>query len=127
MRIAGARLRDGTMAWLDAGDLNVGLLDEARAEIGGAVVTGNVYVAPEQVLAAPDHVDGVLIATRSIDRTDGDCGRLPGADLPVLGQRALTGTVRGMIVALDPVRRRVTIAGPDGESIESSVDDIVVG
>ena len=120
------RLHDGTMAWLDAGDLAVELRGEATAEIEGALVHGEIYIAPEQMVTKPAGVAGVVIGTRPISLMEEDCAALPGADLPALGQPVRVGAVHGVIGALDPVGRRMTVVGRDGVATEFSVDDIDV-
>lgn len=114
MKIAGVRLLDGRVVWLDAGHTAVAPLDHVTAWMDGSTSQGEVFLAPHQMLTAPEHIDGML--TRVIPRSpvEAECDRLPGAELPALAQRVAWDGMPAGVVALDPVGRRVTIVLVDG-------------
>jgi hypothetical protein len=127
VRIAGVRLIGGSAVWLDAGDLSAAPLDRATVRIDGSIRAGEVFVAPEQVLSPPDRVDGLLVESHAPQAGDEDCDYLPGAELPTLGQAVQWGSIRGTVVALDPVEDRVTIEHSGDTQMVISLGDISGG
>lgn len=115
MRVAGIRLPDDRVMWLDAGEHELAPLDRVRARAAGEDVAGIVFVAPEQVLQPPVEVAGTITDVAPRPRPDPGCDDLPGADLPPLGTRFEAGGVVGMVVRLDPVGRTVTVRPDEGE------------
>lgn len=109
MSIAGVRLDDGRLVWVDAGELELQPLDQVVVEFDGREYQGQVMIAPE-ALIRPVQPTGRIAGISPRDSADTDCSDLPGADMPPLGTR-----VAGEIVmAVDAVKRTITVEGTDG-------------
>lgn len=127
MRIVGVRLNTGRAVWLDAGELSVTPLDRATAQVDGSNQEGEVFVAPHQVWAPPERIDGLLLASQPPVLADDDCDHIPGAELPALGQAVQWGDIHGVVVELDPVEKLVTIAHQGDERTVVPLSDISGG
>ncbi|GAC1463051.1 MAG: hypothetical protein NVS2B16_11240 [Chloroflexota bacterium] len=124
MRIAGVRLLDGTVLWADAGDLPVAPLDTVDVTTDDGMVAGTVFVAPEQFLRPPPHVEGVVVRRHpcGVDPAGWDADVYTG--MPALGSTARTADLAGTVVGCDAVRGRVTLRAYDEET-EVAVDAIL--
>lgn len=122
MRVAGVRLPNGGAVWVDAGSLEAAPLDVAVVQIGGTQAEGEVFVAPGQLLAGAQAVDGVLLSAHRPMVPDAGCQELPGADLPALGTEMSRGDTSGVVTAVDAVNRTVTITSADGREITEPAD-----
>lgn len=120
------RLSDGSALWVDAGELSVSALDEAIVRLNGGDRTGLVFVTPEQMLRAPEPIEGEIVGVRPREEEPEECRELPGSDMPPLGSSVEIGGAPGKVTALDPVRRRVTVRTPDGGALEVAVEEIAL-
>ena len=114
MRIAGVRLDDGRMVWLDAAEVEVVPLSWVKVRLVDGDRDGDVFVTPDEFLNTPAHLDGIVVESRPPHSPDPDCSYLPGSEFPALGETVRRGEFEGMIVALDPVQQQVTIAPASG-------------
>jgi hypothetical protein len=121
------RLEDGLVVWLDAGDFSIAPLGHVTAHLAAGDEEGQVFVTPEQILSPPTRIDGVIIHYYSPVQSDQVCTDLPGSEFPTLGETVRRGDVSGIVIALDPVERRVTIAPEDAAPLVVSLDDIPSG
>jgi len=122
MKIAGIRLPDGSALWVEAGEMLVAPLDEARVRLTDAEATGTVFVAPEQMISPPQRTDGMMVEVRQREAPEEECGNLPGSDMPYLGSRIRVGALTGTVTAIDAMRRLATVTSLNGGSMEISVD-----
>jgi hypothetical protein len=124
VRVAGVRLADGRMVWLDAGDLALVPLSQVKVRLPGGDEPGEVFVSPAELLSPPSHIDGLLIEAHDPRRPEGDCSELPGSEFPALGETVRRAGGEGTVVALDPAERRITIAhGADALTVVM-LDDV---
>lgn len=113
------RLTTGHMVWLDAGAVELALLDAVRGTTTeGEDVAGTVFVEPEQLLQAPGRIDGEITEVIPRNPADPECNDLPGADLPFLGAQWEDASLSGTVVRLDPVNRSITVRSADGSDVE---------
>jgi hypothetical protein len=124
VRIAGVRLSDGRLVWLDAGVHDIQPLDLVTAQLAAGEAEGLVYVTPEALVSPPPHIEGLVIDCRPRARSDQDCNKLPGAEFPALGESVRSGDIAGTVIALDPVNQRMTIGHGDGETSVVSLDTL---
>jgi hypothetical protein len=124
VRIAGVRLQDGSVVWLDAGSHGIRQLDRAIVRLAAGEVEGAVFVTPEAMLSPPPRVDGLVVKSWTSSPPDRDCNFLPGSEFPVLGERVRSGDLEGTVVALDPVERRVTFAHGTDETSVVPLEDL---
>jgi hypothetical protein len=118
VRIAGVRLPDGRAVWLDAGGLPVSPLDRVVAEVEGAEATGEVFVAPDQLLTSLPP-DGSISRVLPPKPDALDCSGLPGASMPPLGTRVSTAEGSGTVIGVDAVHGTVTVQREDGTTVVS--------
>lgn len=110
MRIAGVRLENSRVVWVDAGDLDIDPLDDVVVAVDGGESRGMVIVAPDALLR-PTEAEGWVVHVAPGRPDEDDCGDLPGADMPPLGSQR----DGGMVVSIDAVKRQVMVEMPDGE------------
>jgi hypothetical protein len=116
MRIAGVRMADGRLVWVDAGDLDIEPLDDVDMVVDRDALSGTVTVAPQSLLRPVETV-GQIVHTSSPGRGQSECSELPGADMPALG----SGWGDGTVVAVDAVNRTATVEMADGSRADIDV------
>lgn len=126
MRTAGVRLRDGRALWVDAADRAMSPLDEAIVRLHDGDCTGYVFVTPEQLLRAPEPIEGLIVAVWRRGEDPQECLDLPGSDMPPLGSQVEIGGARGTVNALDPVGRTVRVTRPHDDPLEAAAEEIVL-
>jgi hypothetical protein len=118
MSVAGVRLTDGRLVWVEAGEEVLSPLDRVVVDLDGAEERGRVMVTLGQLLR-PVLPSGRLLRMELDGVPDSDCEDLPGADMPPLG-----GPLEnGVVIAIDAVNHTVTIETADGERRTSVVSD----
>lgn len=124
MKVIGVWLDVRRMIWADAGELEPALSDRVVVRLPEGELSGRVHVAAAQWLAPPGAVDGIVttVERQTVARVEED---IPGADMPPLGTRARVGGVEGLVTAIDPVHRLVTVTPETGEPVTALVTDLL--
>lgn len=117
MRVAGVRLPDGRAVWADARTHQISALDEAVVRLPEGELVGSVFVTPEQFIEPPQRVDAAVVEVRARALPAETCGDLPGSDLPYLGSTVRLNGIQARVMAVDPVKRTVTVTGEDGTEV----------
>ncbi|MGI8824111.1 MAG: hypothetical protein ACR2JC_00415 [Chloroflexota bacterium] len=124
MTIVGVRLSDGGALWADTNGHSVSLLDRVQIDTTRGVVEGVTFALPEQLLNPPREACGEVIAVFVRERRSVDCLSLPGADVVALGTYATNAAGSGRVVAIDAVRRLVTIRIAGGREMMVDADTV---
>ncbi len=111
------------MVWLDADEAGIVPLSRVSVRLVDGDTHGEVFVTPEEFLTPPAHLDGIVVESRPPLPPDPDCAYLPGSEFPALGEMVQQGEVEGIVVALDPVQRQVTISAENGSPTLVPWDD----
>jgi hypothetical protein len=102
------------MVWADAAGVPAEPLDRVLLVVKDAEQEGIIVVAPDQWVAAPVETNAIIKAVER--REPKDDGSLPGADMPGLGTHLRSEEVEGVVTAIDPVARTVTMTSDGGGS-----------
>jgi hypothetical protein len=113
VRIAGVRTAEGRAYWVDSGEIRVEPLDAVVVCTPDGEVEGEVFVAPEALVGTSPECEGTVVQVRARRYSEGECGNLPGADMPPLGSTMNGGTVIGV----DSVNRTVIIRDAVGDEV----------
>jgi hypothetical protein len=125
MRIAGIRLDPERTVWVDAGSHTVSLLDEALVVLSDGKALGSVIVTPEQLLIAPEQIDGAIKELRPVSAREEPCSNLPGSDVPYLGSQIGLPASAGIVVRVNAVARTATVRQQNGELVELPSSELV--
>lgn len=113
MSAVGVVLSDCRLVWVDT-DVPVAAFEPVLVYLPEGERDGIVVVATGQLLTSCPGTVGRLVARRSSTLEDHDCDDLPAADLPPLGATIDVAGTPGVVIAVDPVRRTVTISPGHG-------------
>jgi hypothetical protein len=69
MRIAGVRLDGGRMVWAEAAEISLETLQRVVVRLPEGEAEGRVFVTPQQLMQAPETVEGTVISGPSVKTT----------------------------------------------------------
>jgi hypothetical protein len=118
VRIAGVRLNDGRMIWVDALSSEMHPLDRVEVRLSEGDVEGRVFVTPEQIVRMPERIHGAVLARKRQSVGGETSDALPGSEMPPLGSRISSAMIEGMVVRLDPVARTILVRTSESEDVE---------
>ncbi len=121
MRIAGVRLLDGRLIWVDAARHELDPLEEVTVRIDSGEEPATVYVTPEQLFHDSGSMEGVITArhTRAVADSDA-CEDLPGAHFPPLGSMIETPDGPAVVISIDHASGKVRTSSGHDVSAEGS-------
>jgi hypothetical protein len=122
VNIAGVELDGGRLVWAST-TTPLELLDRIVLHLPEGEIEGTVLVAPGQLLRAPAGASGKVLRVLPRSTLESLCAALPGADMPPLGTRFTSEAVSGLVTALDPVARTLSVTPDDGsQSVQVKAD-----
>ncbi len=124
MNVVGIWLDDRRLIWADSGDLEPETGERVSARLPDGDYSGTVYVAAGQWLSPPDRIDGIVLRVEP-ETVEPHSDEIPGADMPPLGSAARTDGMEGIVTAIDPVRRLVTLSPEEGDSTVLPVSELL--